>query len=198
MLRVDGSECCLSSIPNGPRRSRIGRISQRLVWLVSIGALLWGDIGSSYAQGLVRDPLVNREAVFRGPAAMLSLRIPFGAEGQNVPAPRLTLGFGTSWQNASGLAHFGGYRFASSAEAGFTLSGEPVLRLGPIDLLRELRAAANENTGDTTGGATPAWVWWVLGGVVVLGVTWEILASQGNNVCGPHDFGTDSDCYAYP
>ena len=129
---------------------------------------------------------------------MLSLRIPFGAEGQNAPAPRLTLGFGTSWQDAVGLANLAGYRFVPSADAGFTLSGEPVLQLGPIDLLRELRAVANEGTGETTGGGTPTWVWWALGGVVVLGVTWGILASQGNNLCGPADFGTDSDCYAYP
>jgi hypothetical protein len=128
---------------------------------------------------------------------MLSLRIAFGAESQNAPAPKLTLGFGTSWQDASGLANLAGYRFVPSAEAGFTLSGEPVLHLGPINLLRELRASAAA-AGATTGGGTPTWVWWALGGVVVLGVTWGILASKGTNVCGPHDFGTDSDCYAYP
>jgi len=143
-------------------------VAKTLVWLVSIGALLWADIESCYAQGLVRYPLVNQEAVFRGPTAMLSLRIPFGAESQNAPAPRLTLGFGTSWQDAVGLTNLAGYRFVPTVEAGFTLSGEPVLQLGPIDLLRELRAAANEGAGETTGGGTPTWVWWAAGLTVVV------------------------------
>jgi hypothetical protein len=169
-------------------------VARTLVWLVSISALLWADIESCYAQGLGKHPLLTQEAVFRGPTAMLSLRIPFGAESQNAPAPRLTLGFGTSWQDSVGSTNLTGYRFVPTAEAGFTLSGEPVLQLGPIDRLREFRAAAPA----TTGRGTPTWVWWVLGGVVVLGVTWAILGSQDNNVCGPHDFGTDADCYAYP
>jgi len=168
-------------------------VAKALVWLVSIGALLWADIESCYAQGLVRDPLVNQEAVFRGPTAMLGLRIPFGAASQNAPAPRLTLGFGTSWQDAVGLANLAGYRFVPSAEAGFTLSGEPVLHLGSIDLLRELRASANAAAGATTGGGTPTWVWWALGGVVVLGVTVAILASQGTSGCNPL-FGVTDDC----
>jgi hypothetical protein len=153
---------------------------------------------SSYAEGLVRDPLVTEEAVLRGPTGMLTLRIPFGGDSQNPPAPRLTLGFGTSWQNAPASATFASYRFVPSAEAGFTLTGDPVLRLGPIDLLRELRATANEGASATTGGGTPTWVWWALGGAAVLGVTWAILASQGTSACHPIYGPLTDDCFVPP
>ena len=139
----------------------------------------------------MRDPLLTEEAVFRGATGMVTLRIPFGGDRRDT-APRLTLGFGTSWQNPRASADFASYRFVPSAEAGFTLTGDPLLRLGAIDLLRELRATANEGAS-ATGEGTPTWVWWALGGAVVLGVTWAILAAQGTSGCNPL-YGVTEDC----
>jgi|RhiMethySRZTD1v2_1073278.scaffolds.fasta_scaffold996434_1 hypothetical protein len=71
-----------------------------------------------------------------GGAAMLGMRISFGGELPFRRSARFGLTFGSYWRDVPGSAQFAGYRFLPTAEVGLTLSGEAVLKLGPIQIRR--------------------------------------------------------------
>jgi hypothetical protein len=71
----------------------------------------------------------------KGAAAMLQLRIPFGGRTRERSQPRVTLAAG---QETPDTLVPGRYYVIASSEIGVTFSGEPVLRVGGIDLSEQI------------------------------------------------------------
>jgi hypothetical protein len=102
--------------------------------------------GPSYAQGMARDPFPQRGvAVPDGLAAMVHVFVPVG-DDKSRPRDRrrsrrsnrtVTLTFGTSWRDQTGSPDFTGPRYVSAFEAGVTFDGDPVLKVGDIDLAKK-------------------------------------------------------------
>ena len=84
----------------------------------------------------------------RGAAALIQLRIPFGGRLRERAQPRLTLTAGPVWQEYSDSAVPGRYYVVPSSEIGFSLRGDPVLKVGGIDLSQDiiLRLMARERS----------------------------------------------------
>jgi hypothetical protein len=74
----------------------------------------------------------------KGAAAMLQLRIPFGGRTRERSQPRVTLAAGPVWQETPDTLVPGRYYVIASSEIGVTFSGEPVLRVGGIDLSEQI------------------------------------------------------------
>jgi hypothetical protein len=74
----------------------------------------------------------------KGAAALLQLRVPFGGRQRERIQPRVTLSAGPMWQETPDTLVPGRYYFVSSAEMGFSLRGDPVLRVGGIDLSEKI------------------------------------------------------------
>jgi len=128
---------------------RTTRNKSELVCALTALAFLTTHIEPSYANGLA--DLRGEGAVFAGPTAMFGLRIPFGGEARRSAQPTVSLGVGSSWRAAPGSLDPGGsYRFTSSAELGVSLRGDPVLRLGLLDLRPDHLRAAAEGEGEAS------------------------------------------------
>jgi hypothetical protein len=89
----------------------------------------------AHAQNLVAQ---SQPMIATGGAAMLGIRISFGGELPFRRSARIGLTFGSYWRDVPGSAQLAGYRFLPTAEAGLTLSGEAVLKLGPIQIRRSV------------------------------------------------------------
>ena len=114
-------------------------------------AVLMACSEPSYAAGLA--DLHRESVVYGGPAAMLGVRVPFGGEARHSAQPIVGFGVGSSWRAAPGSFDTGGYGFIRSAELGFSLRGDPFLRLGSFDLGTErFRASAEEGEASTYCG----------------------------------------------
>lgn len=70
----------------------------------------------------------------KGAAALLQLRIPFGGRARERAQPRVTLAVGPIWQEATEAFVPGRVYVIPSSEMGFSFRGDPVLRVGGIDL----------------------------------------------------------------
>ena len=171
--------------------------AKRLVGSVASVALMIVSVETSHAAG-VADSLPQYGALRPdGFASMLRLRIPFGGGSHAEARPTFALGFGPTWRFESAKPNFPSYQHTPSVEAGLTFGGAPVLKFGSVDLLRvspKLRANADA-TGNS--GSVPSWVWWTLGGVVVLGVAVLVARSRGSSGCNPL-YGVDTDCNYSP
>lgn len=108
---------------------------KRLAHALIALAFLLGNVAPSYAQGL-------GATSYAGPAAMMGVRIPFGGKGTTSSPPMVGLRFGSSWQAGPGSANTQAYRFVPAVEAGFSLRGDPILKLSSFDVLDQVRAAA--------------------------------------------------------
>ena len=91
-----------------------------------------------------------------GTAAMLLLRIPFGGDASRQSRPTLSLSAGTTWRTEFESQDFAGFRYTPGIEAGFALGGEPVLRLGSIDVHKMFAQQWNADNAGSSGteGAT--------------------------------------------
>src|SRR5689334_22597485 len=90
---------------------------------------------SSAAGGL------HGSAVPDGLAAMVRVRVPFGEEvtrnGRHQRShATIALTAGMSFHDQTGSPDFTGPRYVATAEAGFTDEGDPVLKVGPVDLTK--------------------------------------------------------------
>jgi hypothetical protein len=74
----------------------------------------------------------------KGAAALVQLHVPFGGRQRERTQPRVTLSAGPMWQETPQTLVPGRYYFISSAEMGFSLRGDPVLRVGGIDLSEKI------------------------------------------------------------
>lgn len=70
----------------------------------------------------------------KGAAALVQLRVPFGGRDRERAQPRVTLAAGPIWQEQTDAFLPGRVYVIPSSEMGFSLRGDPVLRVGGIDL----------------------------------------------------------------
>jgi hypothetical protein len=70
----------------------------------------------------------------KGAAALLQLRVPFGGRDRERAQPRVTLAAGPIWQETTDSFLPGRVYVIPSSEMGFSFRGDPVLRVGGIDL----------------------------------------------------------------
>jgi hypothetical protein len=111
---------------------------KRFARVLTALAFLTPSIAPSYAQGLA-----GGAASYAGPTAMLGVRIPFGGEGIASSQGIVGLRFGSTWRASPGSTSPQAYRFVPSVEAGFSLRGNPILRLSSFEVrLDQLRASA--------------------------------------------------------
>ncbi len=87
-------------------------------------------------------------AQLKGAATLFQLRIPFGGREQEVGRPTFTLNAGPVFQEQNDASYLRGSFFTTpSIEAGVTLDGDPVLKVGSRDLAKKKsRAQAQEET----------------------------------------------------
>src|SRR5690348_1839141 len=102
--------------------------TKRLAHALIALAFLIGNIAPGYAQGV-------GATSYAGPTAMIGVRIPFGGVSKPSSQPMIGLRFGSSWQTGAGTMSLQGYRFIPAVEAGFSLRGDPILRLSSFDVL---------------------------------------------------------------
>jgi hypothetical protein len=70
----------------------------------------------------------------KGAAALIQLRVPFGGRDKERAQPRLTLAAGPLWQEQTDAFLPGRVYVIPSSEMGVSFRGDPVLRVGGIDL----------------------------------------------------------------
>jgi hypothetical protein len=70
----------------------------------------------------------------KGAAALIQIRVPFGGRDRERAQPRVTLAAGPIWQEYTDAFAPGRVYVVPSSEMGFSLRGDPVLRVGAIDL----------------------------------------------------------------
>ena len=144
---------------------------------VSAAAVLFMFLSeSTQASGFNQQP-----GVAGGTMAMLGLRIPFGGNGPTESQATVALRFGSSFRDAPASLDVGGYRFVPAMEAGFTLRGEPVFKLGAFDIA----ASANAEGGEPERRyfcAENAAVCLIGGALAIGGVVWAVSAvNRGDN-----------------
>jgi hypothetical protein len=168
-------------------RSR-ATIANRLAVSVASIALTITSAETSHAASAANSFSQYGTASPDGIVSMLRLRIPFGGGSQTEARPTVALGIGPSWRFESESLNLSSYQYTPSLEAGITLGGDPILKLGALDVLQvgpRLWATA-DTTGDLSG--VPNWVWWVGGGLLVVALAVALTASDDDN---------DNDCFAY-
>jgi hypothetical protein len=143
-------------------------------------SFLASKIAPSYAQNLTGSAAPQRGAAsFAGPAAMLGVRISFGAERMASSQPVVGLRFGASWRADPGSMSPQSYRFIPTAEVGFSFRGDPILRLGSYEVrLNTLHASAAEAQGGTFCGRNLGLC--IAGGVAVAAVAVIVLVGSDN------------------
>lgn len=118
--------------------SRVG------VCLIAAATFLWAGIQPSQAQGMASGGLAQHgSAVPDGLAAMLQVRVPIGDASPSSRDRRqrrgrrmVTLTLGTSFRDQTGSPDFTGPRYVPGFEAGITFDGDPVLKVGSVDLVK--------------------------------------------------------------
>jgi hypothetical protein len=87
-------------------------------------------------------------AQLKGAATIFQLRIPFGGREEEAVRPTITLNAGPVFQEQNESYLRGTYYNQPSIQAGVSLDGDPVLKVGSTDLAKkkEDRAHAQEET----------------------------------------------------
>jgi hypothetical protein len=159
------------------------RLARRAAGTLTALAVLFATIQPSHAQSLVGSPHSRGPAVYGGHAAMFDVRIALGGDAKFRSQPTLGFSVGPSWRSAPGAQYPGFSHFMPTAEARWTFSGDPVLKLGAFDT-RTLRAAAEEGDGSTFCGRNL--VLCIGGGVLVAAVVgFAIWAGNVDDWCTP-------------
>lgn len=168
-------------------RDRTTLVNRLVVTVASI-ALAVTSAETSHAAGAVNSLSQYGTASPDGIVSMLRLRIPFGSGSRTETRPTLAVGIGPSWRFESERPNFRPSQYTPSLEAGFALSGDPILKLGAFDILQVgSRWRANAAATSDSGGV-PNWVWWVGGGVVVVAVVVALAAGDDDNGCFGYGF----------
>ena len=167
-------------------------IANRLVVTVASIALAVTSAETSYAAGAADSFPLYGTARPDGIASMLRLRIPFGNGSQTEARPTLALGIGPSWRFESERPNFPSYRYRPSLEAGFTLAGAPILKVGAFDMLQVGPSWRANAEATANSGGVPNWVWWVGGGLLVVALVVVLTNSDDDNGCLGYGF-----CYEY-
>ena len=158
--------------------------ARRCIAAATSALFLLANAGTSFAQGWDSRPQSGASPA--GMAATLRLNVPFGGEAETARAPAVSFSLTTEWRGEGRWPHQARIGYAPGLDAGFALDGRPILRLGQTDLLdggfTRLAAAAQEE-------GTNKWVWWALGGVVVIAVVaWAIAENNKDEICDDSDY----------
>ena len=121
-----------------------------------------------------------------GSAAMLRFQIPLGSGFRNGAQPAVSLSLGSLWGDVSGSPNLAAYRFVPSLEAGLTLQGQSVLKLGAVDVLH----ANGDANANGEAGPLPTWAWVLLGVGAAAGLAVALSSNGSQNYqlappCGP-------------
>jgi hypothetical protein len=136
----------MCSTGNGTRYKRqfVGAATAIIFLSASISASYANELSlGSYQQGGSVAPT--------GAAAMLQLRIPFGSDPTGWSRPTLSLSAGTTWRTEFGSQNFAGFRYTPGIEAGLAFGGDPVLRLGSIDVHKMFAQQWNADNAGSAG-----------------------------------------------
>ena len=162
---------------------------RRIVSVVIAAIFLCSSVESAVAD--VLQPMSSgitgyRSSEIRGAAGMVQFKVPFGGRASGFVHSKLSLTAGLSWQERYDNPHLPG-RYLNTAvmEIGYSFEGQPVLKLGSLDLRHNeaLRAAAEED--DRAGrNRTALIVIGVIAGAVLIYVL----------VCNGTFFNNESQC----
>jgi len=96
---------------------------------------LFATTGSAWSQVTLG---MRPSAQLKGAATLFQLRIPFGGREQENVRPTLTLNAGPLFQEQNDASYLRGTYFTTpSVQAGVSLDGDPVLKLGSKDLIEK-------------------------------------------------------------
>lgn len=109
----------------------------RKIFSIAISFVLLASVGdTAHAAGVQLGPAQAYSSEFKGAGALLRLRVPFGGRKRQPLQPTIGLTAGPMWQEDNGAFVPGRLYYVPSAEAGFSFKGDPVLRVGSIDLTK--------------------------------------------------------------
>ena len=113
----------------------------RCAAIVVLAVLATGS--SAWSQVMTRPT-----AQLKGAATLFQLRIPFGGREQEAVRPTITFDAGPVFQEQNDSYLRGSYYTTPSIQAGVSLDGDPVLKVGTTDLAKkkEDRTHAQEET----------------------------------------------------
>src|SRR5262245_41871818 len=117
-------------------------------------------------------------------AAMVRLQMPLGGRSTALSQATFTMNFGY-WRHAAGPGAAPDHRFTPALQAGWLLSGPPVLRVGALDARRAFLSRANAQADGESASSNTRFVWIGLG-VIAAG------AAIGVAVANSDD--DDKDC----
>lgn len=108
----------------------------RTLLIASTAAILFtGMIDSAHASRVyLGSSVAAYGSEIKGAAALLQFRMPFGGRDRERAQPRVTLAAGPIWQETTDSFYPGRVYVIPSSEMGFSLRGDPILRVGGIDL----------------------------------------------------------------
>jgi hypothetical protein len=163
-----------------------GRHTGRFARAIAALAFLTPNIAAGQAQDFARNGVPQRGAAsFGGPVAMVGVRIPFGGKAVASSQPVVGLSIGSSWRAGPGSTVVPAYRFVPTIEAGFSLRGDPILRLSSFEVrLDQLHAAPGEAEPQTFCGRNLAIC--IAGGVAIIAAV-LVVALADSDDCAPSD-----------
>ena len=108
---------------------------RKLVFAAIAAIAISGTIESAHASRVyLGSSFAAYGSEIKGAAALIQFRIPFGGRDRERAQPRVTLAAGPIWQEQTDAFLPGRVYVIPSSEMGFSLRGDPVLRVGGIDL----------------------------------------------------------------
>jgi len=178
--------------------TRRGRSEQRTRWAglrtaLMAAALVLAGLDDAHARGLAQMPFAEiGQSAFEGNVVSLSLRIPLGGHANADSRGTLAMRLGSSWRDGDDRRG-GGTRFVPMLEAGVTLLGDPVLRIGPLDMLTGshpvVRAAEDDGRSDAGRIALI-----VLGSLALAGGVVYLTYARAQNDCNDKAAEGDVPC----
>ena len=158
----------------GPTRRQIPSLARvRPFVAVLLAALfLFAETEACLAQAFGEVTAQSGTSSPSGVAGALRLRVRLDGRGDKPIRPEVSLSLATEWQDHTWSPYAARLRYAPSLEVGLALGGDPVLRVGSIDLRH--RGAARSNAQAESGnpdddeGGVPNWVWWTLAGATAV------------------------------
>ena len=109
----------------------------RKMFFIAIAFILLASVNErADAAGVQLGPAQGYDSELKGAGALLRLRVPFGGRKREPLSPIMGLTAGPMWQQDNGAFVPGRLYYVPSAEAGFSFNGDPVLRVGSINLTK--------------------------------------------------------------
>jgi len=107
------------------------------IFSIAIAFVLLAPVSeTTQAAGVQLGPAQGYNSELKGAGALLRLRVPFGGRKREPLRPVMGLTAGPMWQEDNGAFVPGRLYYVPSVEAGFSFKGDPVLRVGSIDLIK--------------------------------------------------------------